>query len=115
MKKILIFEDEPAIIEAIKQELTKWQYQVEAISDWEQVLEQVQAFKPELILMDISLPAFDGFYWTQKLREFTKVPIIFISSADLDQNAVRANDRGWRLPGKTLCTWFVGGQDASFI
>ncbi|WHS04913.1 response regulator transcription factor (plasmid) [Ligilactobacillus salivarius] len=90
MKKVLIFEDEPTIIEAIKQELIKWQYQVEAIIKWEQVLEQVQAFKPDLILMDIFLPAFDGFYWTQKLREFTKIPIIFISSADLNQNAVRA-------------------------
>ncbi|MSE07809.1 response regulator [Lactobacillus salivarius] len=90
MKKVLIFEDEPTIIEAIKQELIKWQYQVDAIIKWEQVLEQVQAFKPDLILMDIFLPAFDGFYWTQKLREFTKIPIIFISSADLNQNAVRA-------------------------
>ena len=90
MRKILIFEDEPTIIEAVSQELRKWQYQVDAISDWEDVLGQVRQFGPDLILMDIGLPVFDGFYWTQKLREFTKVPIIFVSSADLNQNAVRA-------------------------
>ena len=50
----------------------------------------LQQSKPQIVLMDITLPTFDGFYWTQKIREVSDVSIIFISAAQMDPNAIRA-------------------------
>lgn len=92
--KILIVEDDNVIAEAIKKHLEKWEYQVQCVTDFKEVLRDVTSFKPELILLDITLPFYNGFYWCSEIRKFTKVPIIFISSADDKMNIVMAMDMG---------------------
>ena len=92
--KILIVEDDTVIAEAIQRHLEKWAYQVRCVTDFKEVLKDVTGFKPELILLDISLPFYNGFYWCQEIRKLTKVPIIFISSADDKMNIVMAMDMG---------------------
>lgn len=92
--KILIAEDDMIIAESIKKHLEKWEYQVKCIADFKDVVNQVISFKPELILLDITLPFYNGFYWCSEIRKFTKIPIIFISSADDKMNIVMAMDMG---------------------
>lgn len=92
--KILIIEDDRTIAESIKKHLEKWEYQVKCVTDFKEVLNEVTSFKPELILLDITLPFYNGFYWCNEIRKFTKIPIIFISSADDKMNIVMAMDMG---------------------
>ncbi|MBA1434397.1 response regulator transcription factor [Bombilactobacillus bombi] len=90
MSKIFLIEDNPQILQAMQQALIKWQYESYCVQDWQQLDLQVQQLRPDLIVMDITLPVFDGFYWTKKIRTFSQVPIIFVSAAQMDPNAVRA-------------------------
>lgn len=90
MTTVLLIEDDPAIIQATTIALHKWNYKVATISDWCNLINDLQRINPQLVLMDITLPTFDGFYWTQQIREVSNVPIIFISAAPMDPNAVRA-------------------------
>jgi len=94
MYKILIVEDDNVIADSIKKHLEKWEYQVHCVTDFKEVLKDVTSFKPELILLDITLPFYNGFYWCNEIRKLTKVPIIFISSADDKMNIVMAMDMG---------------------
>lgn len=84
--KILIIEDDKIIAESIKKHLEKWEYRVHCVTDFKEVISEVTTFKPELILLDITLPFYNGFYWCNEIRKFTKIPIIFISSADDKMN-----------------------------
>lgn len=90
MAKIFLIEDDQMIITTVKETLEKWNYQVAIVKDWQNVAQEVLNFAPDLILMDITLPTFDGFYWTQKIRAFAKTPILFVSGGELDPNAVMA-------------------------
>ena len=58
--KILIVEDDWTIAESIKKHLEKWEYQVECVTDFKDVVSEVMNFKPELILLDITLPFYNG-------------------------------------------------------
>lgn len=90
MYRIWIVEDETEIALALKKYLESWGYQISLAEDFEQVLTTFHSLKPDLVLMDITLPYANGFVWTQKIREVSKVPIIFISSAKENMNIVRA-------------------------
>lgn len=90
MNRILLIEDNADILQAMQLALSKWQYQSFVIQDWQQVEIECQQINPDLIVMDITLPMFDGFYWTKQIRTFSQVPIIFVSAAQMDPNAVRA-------------------------
>ncbi|WP_281164499.1 response regulator [Liquorilactobacillus sicerae] len=70
--------------------MNKWNYQVATVDNWEIVVKEITAQQPDLVTMDITLPLYDGFYWTAKLREFSQVPLIFLSAAEMDPNAIRA-------------------------
>lgn len=94
MITVLLIEDDQSIITAVTNALTKWNYQVKTITNWHDIVNDFQQSHPKIILMDITLPTFDGFYWTQKIREISNVPIIFISAAQMDPNAVRAITAG---------------------
>lgn len=85
--KIFIVEDDQIIARQLKLELEKWQYQVALIEDFTNVLAEFNEFDPQLVLLDIGLPAFNGYHWCREIRQFSKVPIIFISSRgdNLDQ------------------------------
>lgn len=90
MAKIFIVEDNPQIIQAVTGELAKWQHRVVTVDDWQNVTNEIMAAQPDLVLFDITLPSFDGFYWIQDLRKRSQVPIIVISAADIDNNVMHA-------------------------
>ena len=92
--KILIVEDENAIVQAEKEHLEKWDFSVHCIKDFKNVLSEAADYQPDLILLDIKLPWYNGFYWCSEIRKSSKVPIIFVSSADDDMNIVTAMDMG---------------------
>jgi DNA-binding response OmpR family regulator len=94
MAKIMIVEDETTIRELISEELQKWQFDTFSTTDFNQVLDDFQKEEPQLILMDINLPVFDGYYWCQKIREVSKVPIIFISSRNTNMDMIMAMNMG---------------------
>ncbi|HEX3000147.1 MAG TPA: response regulator, partial [Armatimonadota bacterium] len=86
MYKILIVEDDLVIADAIKTHLEAWGLQALCVTDFRDVLSQFAAFSPHMVLMDISLPFFNGYHWCQEIRRVSKVPIIFISSASENMN-----------------------------
>ena len=91
---IMIVEDDNTIAEKVKSHLEKWAYNVYIAKDFGNVLKEVSDFKPDLILLDITLPYFNGFYWCGEIRKMFKNPIIFISSADDSMNIVMAMNMG---------------------
>ena len=94
MYKILIVEDDSIIAGTLKNHLCQWGFEVRCIEDFKNVLEETADFTPHLILLDIILPFFNGFHWCQRIREFSKVPIIFLSSASDNMNIVMAMNMG---------------------
>ena len=92
--KILIVEDEATIGEKMKVHLEKWGYKVHLAQNFQDILGEVTGISPDLILMDIMLPYYNGFYWCSQIRKLFKIPIIFISSADDNMNIVMAMDMG---------------------
>lgn len=90
MAKIFIVEDNPDIIHSTAQELNKWQHDVITINDWQNVANEIIDANPDLVLFDITLPTFDGFYWIQEVRKQSQVPIIVISAAEIDTNVMHA-------------------------
>lgn len=94
MYKVLIVEDDMTIAKTLAAHLAKWDYEVRYITEFKDVMGQVVAFEPQLVLLDITLPFYNGFYWCTKIREISKVPIIFISSASDNMNIVMAMNMG---------------------
>lgn len=87
MYKILIIEDESLIAQELKLHLEKYQYDCYILENFEHVLEEFQEINPHLVLMDINLPAFDGYYWSRKIRQESNCPIIILSArmSEIDQ------------------------------
>ena len=90
MAKIFIVEDNQQIIRNVTDELSKWQHSVATVDDWQDVTGEIMVTQPDLVIFDITLPSFDGFYWIQDLRKHSQVPIIVISAADIDSNVMHA-------------------------
>lgn len=94
MFKIMIVEDEQTIREVLSESLQKWKFETVEIIDFQNVLETFVSEQPHLVLLDINLPVFDGFYWCQQIRESSKVPIIFISSRNTNMDMIMAMNMG---------------------
>lgn len=94
MYKILIVEDDTVIANAIKKHIKTWGYEAEYVTDFKDVLTKFVSFQPQLVLLDISLPFYNGFYWCSEIRKVSKIPIIFISSASDNMNIVMAMNMG---------------------
>ena len=92
--RIFIVEDDAVIAEAIARHLTSWGYQTRTVQDFQAVSAEAATFDPQLVLMDIGLPFFNGFHWCGELRKVSKVPIIFLSSASDNMNIVMAVNMG---------------------
>ncbi|MBF0713834.1 response regulator transcription factor [Gemella sp. GH3] len=90
MYKILVVEDDYTIANGIKEYLTKWNFQTKIIENFNSIIEKFIEFKPDLVLMDINLPHYDGYYYCEEIRKLAKTPIIFISSTSDDMNIVMA-------------------------
>ena len=94
MYKIMIVEDDEIISNSIAGYLEKWQYSTYEVQNFQNVVHEFVEYSPDLVLMDINLPYFDGYYFCEKIRKISKVPIIFISSANDDMNIVMAMNIG---------------------
>ena len=94
MYKVLIVEDDFVIAGSMKDFLAGWGLEAEYLREFSHVLESFVEYQPHLVLLDISLPYFTGFHWCGEIRKLSKVPIIFISSADDNMNIVMAMNMG---------------------
>ncbi|MCQ8262393.1 response regulator transcription factor [Streptococcus suis] len=94
MQKILVIEDDKTISQLVAKNLINWGYQVQEVNDFQMVLEQMEEFQPHLILLDIGLPFFNGYYWCQEIRKTSRVPIMFLSSHDQPMDIVMAINMG---------------------
>lgn len=91
--KIYIVEDDAAILTPLKEHLSQ-NYQVLTVSNFRDIKQEVIDYKPDIILMDITLPFFNGFYWTTEIRKTSTVPIVFISSSNDEMDTVMALNMG---------------------
>lgn len=94
MYKIFIVEDDNTISSIIEEKLNKWGYQTSRAVEFNDIISEYTSFIPHLILLDINLPFYDGFYWCAKIRQLSNVPIIFISSRDAEGDKIRAISQG---------------------
>jgi len=94
MYRIMIIEDDEKIRRIVADTLKKWQYEVVELTKFEQVLEEFEQADPHLVLLDINLPVFDGYYWCQQIRSVSKVPIIFLSSRNQNMDIIMAINIG---------------------
>lgn len=92
--RIFIVEDDRKIAQLLADTLRKYQYDVAIVEDFERVTEECLAFDPHLILLDINLPSYDGYYWCRQLRQHTTCPILFISARSGDMDQVFALENG---------------------
>lgn len=94
MYKIFIVEDDMVIARTLKNHLQSWGFEVEYVTDFQNVMARFVSFDPQLVLLDISLPFMNGFTLCNEIRKVSKVPIIFISSASDNMNIVMAINVG---------------------
>lgn len=94
MYRIMIAEDDLGISSSLKKYLDKWGFDTKCVEDFSDVLSFFSEFSPHLILLDISLPFFNGYHWCREIRRVSKVPIMFISSASDNMNIVMAMNMG---------------------
>ena len=94
MYKILIVEDDRIIADNVCEQLLKWGYDVKIADDFNDVLKIFAKYEPQLVLMDIGLPYFNGYHWCMQIRNISKVPVIFMSSMSDNMNIVMAINMG---------------------
>ncbi|WBW96869.1 response regulator transcription factor [Oceanirhabdus sp. W0125-5] len=94
MYRILVVEDDKNLCEEVILSLKKWGYDAFGVDNFSEIDKEFLEQKPHLVLMDINLPSFDGFYWCRKIRELSKLPIIFMSSRDTNMDVVMAINMG---------------------
>ena len=94
MYRVFVVEDDGTIAGVIRRHLTGWGYTVRCAERFDDVLSEFAAFDPHLVLLDISLPFFNGYHWCQEIRRVSKVPILFLTSASDNVNVVMAMQLG---------------------
>ena len=94
MYRIMIVEDDSTIAEALKRHLEGWDYETVIAEDFKNIMAEFTRVEPDLVLLDIGLPFYNGFYWCTQIRQVSDVPIIFISFASDNMNIVMAMNMG---------------------
>ena len=94
MYRIFIVEDDPGIAEGIKRQAEAWGLEVRCADDLRNVMGEFAAFSPHLVLLDITLPFFNGYHWCTQIRAVSQVPVVFLSSASENMNIVMAMNMG---------------------
>ena len=94
MYKILIVEDDLPMAQAIQKEMEMWGNEAEYVQDFQNVISAFTGYDPHLVLMDITLPFYNGYHWCSEIRKISNVPIIFISSAADNMNIIMAVNMG---------------------
>lgn len=92
--KILIVEDDSKIYELVKEKFEQWSFEVAGVEDFQKVMEVFIGESPELVILDVNLPVYDGFYWCQQIRTVSKTPIVFLSSREHPMDIVMAMNVG---------------------
>lgn len=92
--KLLLIEDDTTLFNEIKERLTQWSYDVYGIQDFNNVTQEFTEIKPDLVIIDIQLPKFDGFHWCRMIRSHSNLPIIFLSSRDHPTDMVMSMQLG---------------------
>ena len=94
MYKILLVEDDPIIAQSIQNILATWHYEVILVQEFDKVLDLYLQTSPQLVILDITLPLFNGYYWCQEIRKVSNVPILFLSSHDQATEIVMSINMG---------------------
>lgn len=94
MYRILIVEDDEGIAEGVEHQICGWGFEARCAADFRDVIGEFLAFDPQLVLMDIGLPFFNGYHWCTEIRKLSSVPIVFFSSASDNMNIVMAMNMG---------------------
>lgn len=94
MYRIFLVEDDRALAQELKRQLQQYGNEVRILSDFRAVPDEIRAYDPHLVLMDIMLPYQNGYHWTAEIRKFSTVPIVFLSSASDGMNIVMAINMG---------------------
>ena len=94
MYKILIVEDDLPMAQAIQKEMTMWGNEAQCVQDFQNVLASFTEYDPHLVLMDITLPFYNGYHWCSEIRRISNVPVVFISSASDNMNIIMAVNMG---------------------
>lgn len=94
MYRLLVIEDDKGIADAIKTQAEMWNLDTHCIQNFRNVMAEFASFNPHIILLDISLPFYNGYHWCNEIRKVSKVPIIFISSASDNMNMIMAMNMG---------------------
>lgn len=94
MFTILLIEDDASLFHEIKERLSQWSYVVQGVTNFEHVMNDFTTVQPDLVIIDIQLPKFDGFHWCRMIRSHSNVPIIFLSSRDHPTDMVMAVQLG---------------------
>lgn len=94
MYRILIVEDDSTIASNVATYLERWDYKTKQVKDFKNVMEDFTQFDPQLVILDIGLPFYNGFYWCQEIRKVSSVPILFLSSMNDNMNIVMAMNMG---------------------
>ena len=92
--KILIIEDDETLAGEMASFLVRWGYETHTIRRFYSILEEFREIRPQLVLMDINLPFYDGFYWCARIRQVSRVPILYISSRSDDRDKIMAMAQG---------------------
>ncbi|MDT3958280.1 response regulator transcription factor [Staphylococcus kloosii] len=92
--KVLLVEDDKTLFNELSKELIQWDFEVESVADFSDVVASFERVKPKIIIMDIQLPKYDGFHWTRKIRQSSNVPILFLSSRDSPMDQVMGMELG---------------------
>lgn len=92
--KVFIVEDDFIIAESLEQELSKWNYEVIVAKQFDNIIDVFHANQPQLVLLDINLPTFNGYHWCQEIRKTSNVPIMFISSRNDNMDQIMAIQMG---------------------
>jgi OmpR family two-component system response regulator YxdJ len=91
---IYIIEDDISISRLLKEQIEKYGLSASVAENFENIIEEFHLLSPHLVLLDVNLPKFDGFYWCRRIRETSKVPILFISARESGIDQVRALENG---------------------
>lgn len=94
MRKIWIVEDDKKIAELLARDIRKYGYEAVIATDFDNIAEEFNAVKPQLVLLDINLPSYDGFYWCRQIRQMSTCPVIFISARTGEMDQVMALENG---------------------
>lgn len=94
MYRILMVEDDSVIASTVIRRLELWGWEARSVKDFRDVMHEFSQYSPQLVLMDISLPFFNGYHWCAEIRKISKVPIIFLSSYSDNMNIVMAVNMG---------------------